>query len=116
MFLFLIVFTISIIYFFIRYANRDEINEEQEKNDFLENKFKHLIGTTATFKDLDVEFKRKVSEIIVYPPLSKGEKWKVYKVLKAPTWLNNDKEILVYEQTDKHLESEMKKNNEEAKK
>ena len=113
---FLIVLIIVTIYWGVKYANKDEINDEQNKIDFLETKFKHLIGTTSTFTDLDVEFKRKVSEIKVSEPFSKGEKWKVYKVLKAPTWLNNDKDILIYEQTDKDLVIEMKKNNIEAKK
>ena len=39
----------------------------------------------------------------------KKDNWSVYKRLKAPTWVSNDKDILLYEKTDKELEIEMNK-------
>ena len=94
---------------FINYKYKKELNNEDEKKEYLQNKYSKLVGTTSKFKDLDVEFERKVSEIIIYEPLDEKGNWSVYKRLKAPTWVSNDKDILLYEKTDKELEIEMNK-------
>ena len=58
----------------IRFKNREKLLEEDEKNSFLEDKFKHLLNTK--------EGKKEIIDILVSQPLNSNKPWIVYKSLK----------------------------------
>jgi hypothetical protein len=58
----------------IRFKNRENLLEEDEKNSFLEDKFKHLLNTK--------EGKKEIIDILVSQPLNSNKPWIVYKSLK----------------------------------
>ena len=58
----------------IRFKNREKLLEEDEKNSFLEDKFKHLLNTK--------EGKKEITDILVSQPLNSNKPWIVYKSLK----------------------------------
>ena len=68
----------------IRFKNREKLLEEDEKNSFLEDKFKHLLNTK--------EGKKEITDILVSQPLNSNKPWVVYKSLKWGTWPINNKE------------------------
>ena len=78
---------ISLIRYFInwiRFKNREKLLDEDEKNSFLENKFKHLLNTK--------EGKKEITDVIVSQPFSSNKPWIVYKTMKWGTWPINNKE------------------------
>ena len=68
----------------IRFKNREKLLEEDEKNSFLEDKFKHLLNTK--------EGKKEITDILVSQPLNSNKPWVVYKSLKWGAWPINNKE------------------------
>lgn len=69
----------------IRFKNREKLLEEDEKNSFLEDKFKHLLNTK--------EGKKEITDILVSQPFTSNKPWVVYKTMKWGTWpINNNEE------------------------
>lgn len=69
----------------IRFKNREKLLEEDEKNSFLEDKFKHLLNTK--------EGKKEITDILVSQPFTSNKSWVVYKTMKWGTWpINNNEE------------------------
>ena len=69
----------------IRFKNREKLLEEDEKNSFLEDKFKHLLNTK--------EGKKEITDILVSQPFTTNKSWVVYKTMKWGTWpINNNEE------------------------
>ena len=84
----------------LRFQGREKLNNEVEKNEYLQNKFKHLVNTK--------EGKKIIKDILVIQPLKKSNPWKVIKLLKWGTWPINDneKEEVIYEVLDSSLEND----------
>ncbi len=96
---------IGLLYYFIKYSMYGGINNESEKEKFLNDKFSELIGTYEKGRSYSgVEIKKEVIKITVLSPVTSDEKWKVHKTIK--NLLNTD-EVLIYEKTDQELEKEM---------
>ena len=83
---------IGLIRYFInwtRFKNREKLLEEDEKNSFLEDKFKHLLNTK--------EGKKEITDILVSQPFTSNKPWVVYKTMKWGTWpINNNEEDEVH--------------------
>ena len=83
---------IGLIRYFInwtRFKNREKLLEEDEKNSFLEDKFKHLLNTK--------EGKKEITDILVSQPFTSNKPWVVYKTMKWGTWpINNNGEDEVH--------------------
>lgn len=105
--IFLVIGVCSAIYWGFWYGTRTKLQNEEEKSDFLESKFKHL--KNLEFKkddiehDLEIEkiikifnengFKKGiVKEIICTLPYDEKKPWRVYASVKTGTWPFNDKE------------------------
>ena len=105
--IFLVIGVCSAIYWGFWYGTRTKLQNEKEKSDFLESKFKHL--KNLEFKkddiehDLEIEkiikifnengFKKGiVKEIICTLPYDEKKPWRVYASVKTGTWPFNDKE------------------------
>ena len=84
----------------LRFQGREKLDNEVEKNEYLQNKFKHLVNTK--------EGKKIIKDILVIQPLKKSKPWKVIKLLKWGTWPINDneKEEVIYEVLDSSLEND----------
>ena len=95
----------------IRFKNREKLLEEDEKNSFLEDKFKHLLNTK--------EGKKEITDILVSQPFTSNKSWVVYKTMKWGTWPINNKEEdkIHFSITDKELQNleEFTKHKEELK-
>jgi len=83
----------------IRFKNRENLLEEDEKNSFLEDKFKHLLNTK--------EGKKEITDILVSQPFSSNKPWVVYKTMKWGTWPinNNEENEIHYSITDEELQN-----------
>ena len=79
-----IVSLIGFLINWIRFKNREKLLEEDEKNSFLEEKFKHLLNTK--------EGKKEITDILVSQPFSSNKPWVVYKTMKWGTWPISNKE------------------------
>ena len=105
--IFLVIGVCSAIYWGFWHGTRTKLQNEEEKSDFLESKFKHL--KNLEFKkddiehDLEIEkiikifnengFKKGiVKEIICTLPYDEKKPWRVYASVKTGTWPFNDKE------------------------
>ena len=105
--IFLVVGVCSAIYWGFWYGTRTKLQNEEEKSDFLESKFKHL--KNLEFKKDDIEhdleidkiikifnengFKKgTIKEIICALPYDEKKPWRVYASVKTGTWPFNDKE------------------------
>jgi len=105
--IFLVIGVCSAIYWGFWYGTRTKLQNEKEKSDFLESKFKHL--KNLEFKKDDIEhdleidkiikifnengFKKGiVKEIICTLPYDEKKPWRVYASVKTGTWPFNDKE------------------------
>ena len=98
----LLIGIISLIGFlikWIRFKNREKLLEEDEKNSFLENKFKHLLNTK--------EGKKEITDILVSQPFSSNKPWVVYKTMKWGTWPinNNEENEIHFSITDEELQN-----------
>ena len=98
----LLIGIISLIGFlikWIRFKNREKLLEENEKNSFLEDKFKHLLNTK--------EGKKEITDILVSQPFSSNKPWVVYKTMKWGTWPinNNEENEIHYSITDEELQN-----------
>lgn len=95
----------------IRFKNREKLLEEDEKNSFLECKFKHLLNTK--------EGKKEITDIFVSQPFNSNKPWIVYKTMKWGTWPINNKEEdkIHFSITDEELQNleEFTKHKEELK-
>lgn len=95
----LIIFIIFFIIFTIRWAifnaTREKLLYEKEKEEFLNEKHKHLLDSNE----------ENVTDIFVYLPKYKTGNWKVTKKVKSGNWPFSDKEeyIDVMEISDEHL-------------
>lgn len=96
-----LVFIGLIRYFinWIRFKNREKLLEEDEKNSFLEDKFKHLLNTK--------EGKKEITDILVSQPFSSNKPWVVYKTMKWGTWPinNNEEDEIHFSITDEELQN-----------
>ena len=120
------------IYRLIKSKTRTKLNNEEEKIDYLENKFSYLKNiefNTKTkqitqkgeeLKTIKSEFndvikiftdngfkKGEITEILVSLPYNKKKPWKVYTTLKKRNWLINDKKenIEIFSIYDQNLEA-----------
>ena len=95
----------------IRFKNREKLLEEDEKNSFLEYKFKHLLNTK--------EGKKEITDIFVSQPFNSNKPCIVYKTMKWCTWPINNKEEdkIHFSITDEELQNleEFTKHKEELK-
>jgi len=83
----------------IRFKKREKLLEEDEKNSFLEDKFKHLLNTK--------EGKKEITDILVSQPFSSNKPWVVYKTMKWGTWPinNNEEDEIHFSITDEELQN-----------
>jgi len=83
----------------IRFKNREKLLEEDKKNSFLEDKFKHLLNTK--------EGKKEITDILVSQPFSSNKPWVVYKTMKWGTWPinNNEENEIHFSITDEELQN-----------
>ena len=105
--IFLVIGVCSAIYWGFWHGTRTKLQNEEEKSDFLESKFKHL--KNLEFKKDDIEYdleiekiikifnengfkKGIVKEIICTLPYDEKKPWRVYASVKTGTWPFNDKE------------------------
>jgi|TARA_B110000503_G_scaffold16516_1_gene23624 hypothetical protein len=94
-----IVSLIGFLINWIRFKNREKLLEEDEKNSFLEEKFKHLLNTK--------EGKKEITDILVSQPFSSNKPWVVYKTMKWGTWPinNNEENEIHFSITDEELQN-----------
>ena len=105
--IFLVIGVCSAIYWGFWYGTRTKLQNEEEKSDFLESKFKHLKNLEFKKDDIEHDFeidkiikifnengfkKGIVKEIICTLPYDEKKPWRVYASVKTGTWPFNDKE------------------------
>ena len=93
------------VWLVIRIGIWGSVINQDEKEKFLNDRFTNQIGSTEKYVDNSgFEIERPV-KIEVSTPLTRNQKWKVYKIPVAVV-VNK---ILIYKTTDKELELEMSK-------
>ena len=105
--IFLVIGVCSAIYWGFWYGTRTKLQNEEEKSDFLESKFKHLKNLEFKKDDIEHDFEidkiikifnengfknGTIKEIICTLPYDEKKPWRVYASVKTGTWPFNDKE------------------------